>query len=77
VLTHQLDARMDDTSLEVIVRHYIGLLTQKAQRPAPWLIKRSAFAFTDGLLQFNVVLFNDFAPKRSLIDHPLLYVFWG
>ena len=35
VLTHQLDARMDDTSLEVIMRHYIGLLTPKAQRLAP------------------------------------------
>ena len=77
MLTHQLDARMDDTNLEVIVRHYIGLLTQKVQGPAPWLTDRSAFAFTDGLLQFNVVLFNDFAPKRSLIDYPLLYVFWG
>ncbi len=29
------------------------------------------FTFTDGLLQFNVVLINDFAPKRSLIDHPI------
>ena len=71
MLTHQLDARMDDTSLEVIVRHYIGLLTQKAQQRAPRLDGHGAFAFTDGLLQFNVVLFDDFASKRSLTDHPI------
>ena len=77
MLTHQLDARTDDTSLEVIVRHYIGLLTQKAQQRAPRLNGHDAFAFIDGLLQFNVVLFDDFAPKRSLVDHPLLHFFGG
>jgi hypothetical protein len=36
---------------------------------------RHAFVLIDDLLQFNVVLFDNFAPKRSLIDHPLLHVF--
>jgi hypothetical protein len=32
---------------------------------------RLGFAYLHCLLQFNAVLLNDFAPKRSLIDHPL------
>ena len=34
-------------------------------------------AITVDLLQFDIVLFNDFAPKRSLVDHPLLQFFGG
>ncbi len=75
MLLHQLTARTDDTGLEEIVRHYIGLLTQKAQRIAPRITGRTAFAFNDGLLQFYIVIFNDFAPKRSLIAYPLLHFF--
>ena len=77
MLLHQPTARTDDTGLEVIVRHYIGLPTQKVQRRAPRIKRRSAFAFIDGLLQFYIVIFNDFAPKRSLVDHPLLQFFRG
>jgi hypothetical protein len=75
MLFYQPNARMDDTGLAVIVRHYIGLPTQKAQRQARRLKRRSAFAFIEGLLQFYIVIFNDFAPKRSLVAHPLLHVF--
>ena len=75
MLLDQPTARTDDTGLEEIVRNYIGLQTQKAQRRARRLKRRSAFAFIDGLLQFYIVIFNDFAPKRSLVAHPLLHVF--
>jgi len=45
---------------------------QKAQWRVLRLTERNAFAFIDYLLQFNVVLLNHFAPKRSLLNHPLL-----
>lgn len=77
MLSHQPTARTDDTGLQVIVKHYIGSPTQKAQRQARRLKRRSAFAFIDGLLQFYIVIFNDFAPKRSLVDYPLLQFFRG
>ena len=54
MLCHQPAARMDDTGLEVIVRHYIGLQTQKRSQRAPRHNGRSAFAFIDGLLRFSV-----------------------
>jgi hypothetical protein len=72
VLFDQPSARMGDTGLEMIVRHYIGLQTQKTQWQALRLTERNAFALIDYLLQFNVVLLNHFAPKRNLINHPLL-----
>ena len=75
VLCDQHNTRIDDTGLKVIVRHYIGLQNQKVWRLTPRHRGRGVFAFIKGLLQFNVVLFDDLAPKRSLIDHPLLDVF--
>jgi|GEM_PF-6518411 len=51
---------MDDTHLAVIVMHYIGLQTQKAQQRVPRLNEHGAFAFIDGLLQFNVIVFSTF-----------------
>ena len=75
MLFHQPTARADDTGLEMNVRHNIGLLTQKAKRRAPRIKGSSAFALIDGLLQFYIVIFNDFAPKSSLAAHPLLHVF--
>jgi hypothetical protein len=39
---------MEDTGLEIILKHHIGWQTQKAQRRTLGRNERSAFAFIDG-----------------------------